>query len=578
MGLELESIVEALLTPNDGAPPAALDREQLTQALRNAYEQGQREAKPVEGLDPSLEVIFFRELMKFIPDFVYFKDAQSRFLTLNPAHAAHFGLPIEEIVGKTDHDFFIKEDADKKFADEQKIIKTGKGFAPRLEHQVKANGEEMWALSTKHPWHNAKGEICGTFGHSRDVTAKTHTEQAFAKQHRLLQILINVLPCRIFVRDREHRFRLINEEYRRNLGFESMAEVIGKRFEDILGEGNIAAIEDEDETIMVTGVPVLRRVEYDISPVSRGKWVSISKVPLRGADGHIEGIVGVAFDISAQKEAEAHVRATGKELAAKNEQIESELALARKLQIALATFSFPSELNLGDGVKVRAAYLYEPSEHLAGDFFQLLQIDDHCFAAFICDVMGHGVRSALVTAVLRGLIEENREELRSPKDLFSRINRVLFRLAKDPDFPRFVTAALAVFDTRAGSIRLVNAGHPPTLLFREDDAKEHLHQLPVHRDPALGLIENFSYRVSEIPIASHCSYIFYTDGILEQPNEKGFEFGREGIFSALEALKPGDPEALIHRLEQSLIVYAGWTSFADDVCAMALSIEGLPDA
>jgi phosphoserine phosphatase RsbU/P len=576
MGFDLKATVEALFAGSGEGADVPPERERVAEALRQAYEAGRTEVIAADGgLDPALEVMFFRELMKSLPDYVYFKDDQSRFITVNPAHAAHFGAPIHEIVGKNDFDFFFADDARQKLADEQRILETGRGFPPRVEHQFKHSGQEMWVLTTKHPWHDASGKVCGTFGHTRDVTAKTLAERAFEEQHRLLQTLIDVLPCRIFVRDREHRFRLINEEYRRSFAAESLESVIGHRFEDLVDDNRVQTIAEEDETIMRTGVPVLRRIEFDTSPVETGKWLSVSKVPLRNADGMIEGIVGVAFDISAQKEAEARVRATGRELATKNDQIESELALARRLQVALATFRFPEHLRLCGHCHVRAAYLYKPSEHLAGDFFQLLPIDDHRFAAFICDVMGHGVRSALVTAVIRGLIEENRADLAAPATLFNRLNRVLFRLAQDPDFPRFVTAAFALFDTATATIQIVNAGHPPMLRFREGDEPESCGPMPVHRNPALGLVDQFSYRATVAPFESRCSYVFYTDGLLEQTNEKGEEFGREGISRALCGLGTDQPEALMHRLEQALGIHAGTLSFADDVCAMALSVEGL---
>jgi sigma-B regulation protein RsbU (phosphoserine phosphatase) len=559
-------------------PPENL-RERVKEALKEAFIQGQDAAREEALASPPLEVTFFRELMQCIPDFVYFKDRESRFITLNPAHAAHFGSPINEIIGKSDYDFFKSSDADIKLADEREILRTGEGFSkPRLEHHFKANGEEKWELSTKHPWHNSKGELGGTFGLSRDVTAKIVAERALEEQRRLMQTLLNVLPCRIFMRDREHRFRLINEEYHRSLGGIAEEDVIGKRLSDLIPGDRINKIRDEDETIMKTGVPVLRRIENDFSELSDGLWISVSKVPLRGADGTIEGIVGVGFDITAQKEAESRVRATGRELASKNAQIESELALARKLQVAFATFRFPSTLALAQGFSVKADYLYEPSEHLAGDFFQLLPIDDHRFAAFICDVMGHGVRSALVTAVIRGLIEENRADLTNPSKLFSHINSILNRLAQEPDFPRFVTASLAVFDTENEIIQIANAGHHPILRRAESAGSSDLEMLPLPRSPALGLLPKATYRITEAPLQTGCSYILYTDGILEEADPQGEEFGAQGIRCALQGIDPSDPKVIIARLREALTTHAGRRTFSDDVCAMAVAIEREPEA
>ncbi len=578
MEFDAKAAADALLREDGGTHSSAPDRERLEAALRAAYEQGcadcRRTTRPREA---SLHEIFFRELMQSIPDLIYFKDSESHFLAVNPAHAASFGRTPEELIGKSDFDLFKEDDAHQKFEDEQEIIRRGEGFAPRVEHEFKSDGSESWALSTKHPWRDTTGAIRGTFGLSRNITEQTIAERALAEQHELLETLVDVMPCRIFVRDREHRFRLVNDQYRRSLGATSKEEVIGLRFCEIVEDPRTKAIMDEDETVMRTGVPILNRVDFDTSPIEVGKWFSLSKVPIRNLRGEIEGIVGVAFDISPQKQAEARARVVTEELAHKHLQIERELALARKLQVALATFRFPEQLTVSPRQEVRAAYLYEPSEHLAGDFFQLFPLDDHCFAAFICDVMGHGVRSALVTAVIRGLLEENRGDLTSPARLFERINQVLFRLAQDPDFPRFVTAVLAFFDTQSGHLEVVNAGHPPPLCLapREEalPPEERVTEVDAHRNPALGLIEHFAYRSTRLQLRENASYLFYTDGLLEQEGENGQEFAQDGIRETLLNTPTNKPNQLIQYLRVALAAHAGNQSFADDVCAMALSVR-----
>jgi sigma-B regulation protein RsbU (phosphoserine phosphatase) len=574
MGFNLEETLEALLAPDENGEPKRLDRAGLESALQGAFKAGKKEFKEQLAQEPPLEVHFFQELMQSLPDYVYFKDTESRIIISNPAHAAHLGLPIEEVVGKTDHDFFEPANAQRKREDELQIMRLGKGFdAPRLDRIRFAGEADRWSLSSKHPWYHPDGSLGGTFGISRDVTAEIQAERALAEQHRLIQTLVNILPCRIFIRDREHRFRLINNEYRRFFGYKRDEEIIGKRFGDLVEHGRLSTIEDEDETIMRTGVPVISRSEFDSSPVAQGRWLSISKVPLRSREGTIEGIVGVAFDISAQKQTEAEARSARRRLAISNEQIETELALARRLQIAFATFRFPEILPLANGFQVDSAYLYEPCEHLGGDFFQLIQVSPHVVATFVCDVMGHGVRSALVTALLRGLIEEKRAILTRPDQLFTQINSILNRLAQDPDFPRFVSATLAVFDTQSGTVQLVNAGHTPILCCPTHASSGQIESLPARRNPALGLLPDIQYRIAEVPLRSDCSYILYTNGLLEEANGDHLEFGLEGLNEALANAATIEPKGLIAELHKHLTAHIGKPFFSDDICVMALSFR-----
>ena len=78
--------------------------------------------------------LFFNRLMESIPDHIYFKDREGRFLRINRAHALHLGLSSpSEAIGKTDYDFFEPSQARQKDADEREIIRTGIGFIEKEE-------------------------------------------------------------------------------------------------------------------------------------------------------------------------------------------------------------------------------------------------------------------------------------------------------------------------------------------------------------------------------------------------------------------------------------------------------------
>jgi PAS domain S-box-containing protein len=123
------------------------------------------------------EALFLSALINNLPDYVYFKDRESRFLLINKALAHYFGLTDPgQAAGKTDADFFTEKHAREARADEIEIMRSGRLIVGKMEEETLASGEIRWVSTTKAPLHDAEGRLIGTFGLSRDVTAAKHTE------------------------------------------------------------------------------------------------------------------------------------------------------------------------------------------------------------------------------------------------------------------------------------------------------------------------------------------------------------------------------------------------------------------
>jgi PAS domain S-box-containing protein len=125
--------------------------------------------------------------METVPDSIYFKDRSGRITRANQAHANILGLkhPVEE-VGKTDFDFFPEHAARVRYEQEQVIMQTGQ---PVVSIEETA-GQGQWLLTTKMPLRDEHGEIVGTFGISRDITALKHTEQELVQYREHLKELV----------------------------------------------------------------------------------------------------------------------------------------------------------------------------------------------------------------------------------------------------------------------------------------------------------------------------------------------------------------------------------------------------
>jgi len=116
-------------------------------------------------------------LMDYVPDCIYFKDAESRFVRINRATARNVRVDDPaDAVGRTDFDFFAKEHAQSAYDDEQRIMRTGEPIVSKDEHEKWADGVDRWVTSTKLPLRDSQGRIVGTLGISRDITERKQAE------------------------------------------------------------------------------------------------------------------------------------------------------------------------------------------------------------------------------------------------------------------------------------------------------------------------------------------------------------------------------------------------------------------
>lgn len=133
------------------------------------------------------EHALLRALLDYSPDQVYFKDCQSRFLKASKAQAVTFGVKsADELVGKTDFDYFTEEHARPAYNDEQEIIRTGIPIIGKIEKQVWVNGTVSWVITSKMALRNGANQIVGTFGTSKDISPIKEAEAKLDQIHKEL--------------------------------------------------------------------------------------------------------------------------------------------------------------------------------------------------------------------------------------------------------------------------------------------------------------------------------------------------------------------------------------------------------
>jgi two-component system, sensor histidine kinase and response regulator len=127
-----------------------------------------------------------RQLLENIPDSIYFKDRESRFLRVGKVLAQKFGLcDPAEAMGKSDADFFTEEHAQEALRDENYIIRTGQPIVGKMEKEIWPSGQERWVLTTKMPFRDRSGTVIGTFGVSKDITPLKDAERELARARDL---------------------------------------------------------------------------------------------------------------------------------------------------------------------------------------------------------------------------------------------------------------------------------------------------------------------------------------------------------------------------------------------------------
>jgi PAS domain S-box-containing protein len=164
------------------ASEISLKAYQNSQLLQSVHERMKAEEKLTQ------EQYLNNTLLDNLPDHVYFKDRESRFIRINKSLALSFGLDDpSKAEGKTDFDFFTKEHAQQAYDDEQIIIRTGQPMNME-ERETWTDRQDTWAYTTKVPLRDNEGRIIGTFGISRDITDRKLAEEEIRRKNELLQV------------------------------------------------------------------------------------------------------------------------------------------------------------------------------------------------------------------------------------------------------------------------------------------------------------------------------------------------------------------------------------------------------
>ncbi len=256
-------------------------------------------------------------LVDNLPVHVARKDLSGKITFANHAYCRLVGLGREEVLGKTDYDFFPKELAEKYRHDDMLVERTGEMFSG-----VEANysgGETRHFEVRKTAIRSTNGDIVGTQVMFWDVSAYKQAVAELDRERQLLNALLANTPDNIYFKDVGGRFIRISRAQAQFLGLNDPADAVGKTDHDFFPENHAELAFQDEREVMRTGRSLVGKEEELINAKGEHRaWVSTTKAPLRNYRGDIVGTFGISRDITNRKRAEEAQREAAKAAEAAN--------------------------------------------------------------------------------------------------------------------------------------------------------------------------------------------------------------------------------------------------------------------
>ncbi len=405
-----------------------------------------------------------------------------------------------------------------------------------------------------------------------DITRRKMTDRQANEDRELFRTLINYLPDSIYFKNKESRFVVANESTAKKMGVSTPSDLIGCTDRNFFDDSMSSISRREEMEIMNTQCPITARVHRETWKGKETTWSQISKFPWLDGHGEVRGVVGISSDVTPLVKAEIKYRKLAKQLDERNQALENEINLAREIQQALQPLKIPSRTLYMDG-QVRSAHfhhIYMPSTGVAGDCFAVFPVGDTGIGMLICDVMGHGVRAALIASMLRGLMEQAASLADTPALLLSSLNRQLYRIFSQSNLTMFTTACYVYLDLELKRLTLSSAGHPAPLVI-DGDQRAYLPAIP--RSIALGLMDNSPFRETEIPLQAGMKLMLYTDGLTEAKNAADEELGTARLIDHFNEKQPQSVRDMLSMSLDAMHQFTGALPVDDDICMLGLAFE-----
>ena len=379
-----------------------------------------------------------------------------------------------------------------------------------------------------------------------------------------------------------------DEEFSRNmrggllerLGHDVVAVSSGDEAWQILQDQNIQFVITDWNMPGMTGIELAQRIRSR----PRTPYIYVVLLTVRSGKGDvIEGITEGADDFLSKPydEDELRVRIRAGErvlqlehdLKRANERMAKDLEAAARIQESLLPQVAPQNGSLD------AAWVFRPCDELAGDTFNIFELDEDHIAFYLLDVVGHGVPAALLSVTLSRYLTptgdratdpfiHSEDRLMLPSEVAESLNR-RFPMS-DRSGAQFFTFLFATVNTKSGELCYVSAGHPSPVFIPKGGVPEVL-SYESNACP-IGVLEDEVFRNERLQLSPGDRIVVYSDGVLEAANPAGELFGEPRLVDCFREPYPSLSDE-VNEVERSVLSWCEGSPATDDISVLAVSLR-----
>ncbi|MEM0897522.1 MAG: PAS domain-containing protein [Verrucomicrobiota bacterium] len=274
-----------------------------------------------------------RALIDSVPDHIYIKDESGQFLVVNRAFADFVaeGHP-EEMLGKSDYDYFSEETAEEFQVEDRKVIDSGEPLTNREGFRQSPTEGTRVVITTKVPLRDENGRAYGIVGMNRDVTESRRASEALRRSERVMESILDNSPAVVYLKANDGKYLMVNKKYESLFNVERK-EVKGKTDHQLFDKEVADAFRTNDLSVVENGEPLQVEEEVPVGDTNR-IYLSV-KFPVRDWSGGVYAVGGISTDITERKRDEEEMMKLNNDLVEANQHLRSaqeQLIQAEKME------------------------------------------------------------------------------------------------------------------------------------------------------------------------------------------------------------------------------------------------------
>ena len=494
-------------------------------------------------------------------------NPDGRFTDVNDAMCAFFGYDAETLQQMTWQQLTAPDYLHADIVNVGKIL-AGEMETYRLTKQfIHADGHPIWGDLSVSCVRDDGGHVEVLIGQIVDITAEVEAREQLQEarrqkardDERYRHSMDNAAVGMCTVTS-EGRIQDVNAAMCRFFGYEAEA-MNGTRWQDFTAPEFLAAELQNVHGILEGRIDSYRMTKHYQHADGHQIWGDLSVSAVRDDNGKLEHMVALITDVTDEMQARERLVASEARNRVLAQGLQSELSsAARYVQAVL-----PGDL--GGQVSVSSRYL--PSQTLGGDCFDFLWIDDDHLIVYLLDVSGHGVESALIAVSVHNMLRSASlpvETLLEPHQVLTFLNH---QFAMERHDLNYFTIFYGVYQLSTATLRYASGGHPPPLLFTDEQVTEFFSQAA-----PVGMFDDTVFTASTVPVPLGSQLLLYSDGAYELPIEEGRQWSHEEFVETCAQLA-GSPDWTLDDLIETLRRQSTTGSFDDDCCLVRLKFHSL---